>query len=54
MRDDLPASAQAELAVAVLRAMDRWSVRQADAFDDAAWERMAAGQFAALRRLLGT
>jgi hypothetical protein len=36
VRDDLPASLQAELVFALLQAMDRWSLRHMHEFDEAA------------------
>lgn len=52
VRDDLPASLQAELVFAVLQAMDRWSLRHMREFDGKALAGLAQAQFAALRRLL--
>lgn len=52
VRDDLPASLQAELAFAVLQAMDRWSVAHMDAMKPAQRRRIAGQQLATLRRLL--
>ena len=54
VRDDLPASLQAELVFALLQAMDRWSLRHMDEFDKAAIAGLAHRQFEALRRLLAT
>jgi AcrR family transcriptional regulator len=54
VRDDLPASLQAELVFALLQAMDRWSLRHMDAFDKAAIAGLVHRQFEALRRLLAT
>jgi AcrR family transcriptional regulator len=50
VRDDLPATLQAELAFAVLRAMDRWSLRHMDEIE--AGDDLVARQLDALRRLL--
>ncbi|WP_235499590.1 TetR/AcrR family transcriptional regulator [Frateuria sp. Soil773] len=52
VRDDLPASLQAELAFAVLQAMDRWSIRHMETMGAAARRRLAASQLDSLRRLL--
>lgn len=52
VRDDLPASLQAELALAVLQAMDRWSVAHMDAMKPAQRRRIASAQLALLHRLL--
>lgn len=52
VRDDLPASLQAELAFAVLQAMDRWSVAHMDAMKPAQRRRVAGQQLALLQRLL--
>jgi AcrR family transcriptional regulator len=52
VRDDLPASLQAELAFALLQAMDRWSVAHMDAMNPAQRRRVAGQQLALLRRLL--
>lgn len=52
VRDDLPASLQAELAFALLQAMDRWSVAHMDAMKPAQRRRIAEQQLALLRRLL--
>lgn len=52
VRDDLPASLQAELAFAMLQAMDRWSVAHMDAMKPAQRRRIAGQQLALLRRLL--
>ena len=52
VRDDLPAGLQAELAFAVLQAMDRWSVAHMDAMKPAQRRRIARQQLALLRRLL--
>lgn len=52
VRDDLPASLQAELAFALLQAMDRWSVAHMDAMKPAQRRRIAGQQLALLRRLL--
>jgi AcrR family transcriptional regulator len=54
VRDDLPASLQAELVFALLQAMDRWSLRHMEEFDKAAIAGLAHRQFEALRRLLAT
>lgn len=52
IRDDLPPSLQAALAVAVLQAMDEWTLRHLPELDEAATSRLATAQLAALRRLL--
>lgn len=52
VRDDLPASLQAELAFAMLQAMDRWSVAHMDDMKPAQRRRMASAQLDTLRRLL--
>lgn len=52
VRDDLPASLQAELAFALLQAMDRWSVAHMDAMKPAQRRRIANAQLALLQRLL--
>jgi AcrR family transcriptional regulator len=52
VRDDLPASLQAELVFAVLQAMDRWSVRHMRDFDGRISADLARRQFETLRRLL--
>ncbi|SEC50708.1 DNA-binding transcriptional regulator, AcrR family [Paramicrobacterium humi] len=52
VRADLPESLQGALAVAVLRAMDEWSVAHLDEIPAAAMPALLAAQFAALRRLL--
>ena len=52
VRDDLPASLQAELVFAVLRAMDRWSLHHMRDFDDKAFAELTRRQFETLRRLL--
>jgi len=52
VRDDLPASLQAELVFAMLQAMDRWSLRHMQEFDEIAIAQLARRQFSALRRLL--
>lgn len=52
VRDDLPASLQAELVFALLQAMDRWSLRHMQEFDGPAIAELAHGQFEVLRRLL--
>ncbi|MGH2366893.1 MAG: TetR/AcrR family transcriptional regulator [Chloroflexota bacterium] len=54
VRGDLPASLQADLAMAVLRAMDRWALRHAADADSGTREQILAAQMAALRRLLGS
>lgn len=52
IRDDLPASLQAQLAIAVLRTMDEWSLRHLPELDAATRERLAGTQLDAVRRLL--
>lgn len=52
VRDDLPTPLQAELAVAVLRAMDAWSVRHLDEIAAGDGEALVTAQVDALRRLL--
>lgn len=52
VRDDLPASLQAELAFAVLQAMDRWSLRHMDDFDEAEIADLARRQLKLIQRLL--
>jgi hypothetical protein len=52
VRDDLPASLQAELVFALLQAMDRWSLRHMQEFDGPAIAELAHRQFEVLRRLL--
>ncbi|MGN6144175.1 MAG: TetR/AcrR family transcriptional regulator [Mesorhizobium sp.] len=52
VRDDLPASLQAELVFALLQAMDRWSLRHMHEFDEAAIAGLAHRQFEAMQRLL--
>lgn len=52
VRDDLPASLQAELVMALLQAMDRWSLVHMPEFDAAALPGLVRRQFAVLRRLL--
>lgn len=52
VRDDLPPSLQAALAVAVLRAMDEWSLQHLEELDEAARARLASVQLDAFRRLL--
>jgi AcrR family transcriptional regulator len=54
VRDDLPASLQAELVFALLQAMDRWSLRHMQEFDEPAIAGLAHRQFEAMRRLLAT
>lgn len=54
VREDLPASLQAELVFALLQAMDRWSLRHMEEFDQAAIAGLAHRQFETLRRLLAT
>jgi AcrR family transcriptional regulator len=54
VRDDLPASLQAELVFALLQAMDRWSLRHMQEFEEAAIAGLAHRQFEAMRRLLAT
>ncbi|QDC01624.1 TetR/AcrR family transcriptional regulator [Mesorhizobium sp. 8] len=54
VRDDLPASLQAELVFALLQAMDRWSLRHMNEFDEAAIAGLAHRQFVAMQRLLAT
>lgn len=52
VRDDLPASLQAEISFALLLAMDRWSVMHMDRMKLAQRRRIVAQQLALLRRLL--
>jgi AcrR family transcriptional regulator len=52
VRDDLPASLQAELVFAVLQAMDRWSLRHMDDFDEAEIADLARRQLKLIQRLL--
>lgn len=52
VRDDLPASLQAQLAIAVLRTMDEWSLHNLPALDAAARARLADQQLSVIRRLL--
>jgi hypothetical protein len=52
VRDDLPASLQAELVFAILQAMDRWSLEHLDDFDEAEIADLAQRQLDLLRRLL--
>lgn len=52
VRNDLPATLQAELVFAVLQAMDRWSVRHMHEFDADTRLKLAMQQLAALRSLL--
>lgn len=52
VRDDLPATLQAELVFAVLQAMDRWAMQHIQKFDDGTRQKLLAQQFAALRSLL--
>lgn len=52
VRDDLPATLQAELVLAVLQAMDRWSLRHIHEFSEKAGRQLAMRQLDALRRLL--
>lgn len=52
VRDDMPPALQGELAFAVLQAMDRWSLANADALDHDGRRRLATQQIDALRRLL--
>jgi len=54
VRDDLPASLQAELVFAVLQAMDRWSLRHMREFDEIALAGLTHRQFEVMRRLLAT
>lgn len=54
VRDDLPASLQAELVFALLQAMDRWSLRHMHEFDGVVIAGLAHRQFEVLRRLLAT
>lgn len=52
VRDDLPPSLQAQLALAVLQAMDEWSVRHLHEMDAQQRSRLTNTQLDALRRLL--
>ncbi len=52
VRDDLPPSLQARLALAVLWAMDEWSVTHLPELDADELGRLAAAQLDAIRRLL--
>jgi len=52
VRDDLPASLQAELVFSVLQAMDRWSLHHMGDFDEAEIANLARRQLDLLRRLL--
>lgn len=52
VRDDLPAALQARLVIAVLSAMDDWSLTQSADLDLAGRQRLAATQLDTLRRIL--
>jgi AcrR family transcriptional regulator len=52
VRDDLPASLQAELVFAILQAMDRWSLQHMRDFDRDGISDLAQRQLDLLRRLL--
>lgn len=52
VRDDLPASLQGALAVAVLRAMDEWSLDHLAELDATSRDDLAAAQLGVIRRLL--
>lgn len=52
VRDDIPATLQAELVLAVLQAMDRWSLHHSEDFVDDERQLLVTKQLAALRRLL--
>lgn len=52
VRTDLPASLQTQLVLAVLLAMDRWSLTQQPSADPATRHQLAATQLDTLRRLL--
>lgn len=52
VRDDLPTSLQAALALSVLRAMDSWSVAHLGEVGEEEGERLLGAQLNALRRLL--
>lgn len=52
VRDDLPMSLQVAMALAVLRAMDSWSVAHLGEIDEEEDERLLTAQLDALRRLL--
>jgi AcrR family transcriptional regulator len=52
VREDLPATLQAELVFAVLQAMDRWSLQHLDALDEDAHAALLKSQLDALQRLL--
>lgn len=54
VRDDLPEALQAHLVVAVVRAMDEWSVRHVDTLTDVEVDNLVAGQLDTLRRLVGS
>ncbi len=51
--DDLPATLQARLALAVLRVMDHWSLHNDDHLTPRQQQRLGHAQLAAVRRLLG-
>lgn len=53
VRTDLPASLQATLALAVLQAMDEWTLHQIDAISPDELAALVDGQLQALHRLLG-
>lgn len=52
VRDDLPPSLQAELAMTVLQAMDEWSIRHLHELDAQQRSRLTSTQLDAIRRLL--
>jgi AcrR family transcriptional regulator len=52
VREDLPATLQAELVFAVLQAMDRWSLQHLDALDETARAALLKSQLEVLQRLL--
>jgi len=52
VREDLPASLQGHITLAVLRAMDDWSLRHMVDLDPRQRQQLATAQFDAVRRLL--
>jgi len=52
VRDDLPASLQAELVFAMVQAMDRWSLHHMDDFDEAQIADFSRRQLDLIQRLL--
>lgn len=54
VRDDLPTSLQGQLTIAVLRALDEWTLRHQDEYSPEQARRIARTELQAIRRMLAT